>query len=90
MADQPGRAPNHFVVFVPGYMGSQLASKKTGRLVWIDIRSMLKNPLNLKEAVEELFETMTYPNDDLVPAGILKDRFEHRPISKDRFWFQIH
>ena len=71
MTTQPSSPPPHFIVIVPGYMGSKLRDKKTGDIVWIDVPSMLKNPLKIEASVRRMFETMKYPNDDLEPAGII-------------------
>ncbi len=36
--------PKHFIVIVPGYMGSLLRDKKKGDIVWLDVAGLLKNP----------------------------------------------
>lgn len=69
----PDGAPPHFIVVVPGYMGSQLRDRHTGEMVWIDLTSLPLNPLRWEEWIDRLFTSMTYPNDDLEPAGIVED-----------------
>jgi pimeloyl-ACP methyl ester carboxylesterase len=65
--------PPHFIVLVPGYMGSQLRDRQTGEMVWIDFPSLLKNPLGMGTSIDRLLEHMAYPNDALEPAGIVND-----------------
>ena len=65
--------PRHFVVIVPGYMGSKLRDKTTGKVLWIDLGTIPSNPLKWKDWVDHLFEAMTYPNDNLEPAGIVDE-----------------
>lgn len=86
MSNQPGSPPNHFVVFVPGYMGSKLRSRSTGEIVWIDLRAMLKNPFRLPQAIDEFFDQMQYPNDDLEPAGILDQVVFVPPLFKQEHY----
>jgi hypothetical protein len=65
--------PPHFIVLVPGYMGSQLRDHQTGQMVWVDFPSLLRNPLGVGGAIDHLLEQMAYPNDALEPAGIVND-----------------
>jgi pimeloyl-ACP methyl ester carboxylesterase len=65
--------PPHFIVIVPGYMGSKLRDKNTGEIVWLDLPGMLRNPFKIGDAVDTMLKKMTYPNADLEPAGILDD-----------------
>jgi pimeloyl-ACP methyl ester carboxylesterase len=71
MSDRKVGPPDHFIVIVPGYMGSKLRDKNTGEIVWLDIPKLLSNPLKTGEAIDGLLEKMAYPNDDLEPAGII-------------------
>jgi Lecithin:cholesterol acyltransferase len=68
-----GSPPPHFIVIVPGYMGSNLRSRKTGRVVWLDFATVPLNPLEWGRWVDDLFADMAYPNDDLEPAGITEE-----------------
>lgn len=36
-SETPAGPPLHFLVIVPGYMGSLLKDKKTGKMVWLDL-----------------------------------------------------
>ena len=65
--------PNHFIVIVPGFMGSKLRDRATGELVWIDLKSIPLLPTQWKGWLENLFAKLTYPNEDLEPAGILDE-----------------
>lgn len=73
MPDANSGPPPHFIVIVPGYMGSRLRSRKTGRVVWLDFSTVPLNPLEWGGWVDKLFEDMAYPNDDLEPAGISEE-----------------
>jgi hypothetical protein len=68
----PNGAPKHFIVIVPGYMGSMLGDRHTGETFWIDVPSLLKNPLQIGQKVDRMLEMMVYPNDALQPTGILE------------------
>lgn len=74
--------PPHFIVFVPGYMGSRLRSRSTGKLVWVDIPSLLRRPFAIPDALTDLFDQMRYPNDDIFPDGILDEVVFLPPLFK--------
>jgi len=63
--------PPHFVVVVPGYMGSQLRDSQDGRILWVDIPGLLRDPLNIPATVDHMLERLKYPNPDIVPAGLM-------------------
>lgn len=65
--------PPHFIVFVPGFMGSQLRDRTTGKTVWLDFSSVPLNPLQWDDWFNHLFQQMLYPNPNLEPAGIVQD-----------------
>lgn len=73
MSSDTARVPPHFIVVVPGYLGSKLRDRTTGKTVWVDFGSMPKNPLHWGDWVKELADSIAYPNDNLEPAGILDD-----------------
>ncbi len=64
--------PPHFIVIVPGYMGSKLRDPATGKLVWVDFNSIPANPLQWDDWIDNLFQKLTYPNP-LEPAGIVEE-----------------
>lgn len=63
--------PPHFVVVVPGYMGSQLRDSQDGRILWVDIPGLLRDPLDIPANVDHMLERLKYPNPDIVPAGLM-------------------
>ena len=65
--------PPHFIVIVPGYMGSRLRDTKTGELIWIDFSTIPINPLKWDDWLDNLFTKMEYPNEDLQPDGIVDE-----------------
>ena len=84
-----GSPPPHFIVIVPGYMGSQLRDKKTGEIVWLDFPGMLKNPLKVGEAITNMLEKMKYPNSDLEPAGIVNQVLVAPPLFKQEQYIRL-
>lgn len=104
MTDQdptaPGSRERHFIVIVPGYMGSKLRDKHSGEIIWGDFSSLIKNPLKLESGLNNLFDSMVYPNDDLEPAGILdqvtfllpwakQDHYGRLLLALDRMGYRI-
>jgi hypothetical protein len=81
--------PRHFLVFVPGYMGSRLRSRSTGELVWIDFPALFASPARLPRAVDELLERLHYPNDDLEPAGIVDEVIFAPPLFKQQHYGRL-
>jgi pimeloyl-ACP methyl ester carboxylesterase len=71
MNDAEGSIPPHFLVVVPGMMGSKLRDRRTGKLVWLDFDDFPINPFEWDDWIENLFGQMTYPNENLEPAGIM-------------------
>jgi pimeloyl-ACP methyl ester carboxylesterase len=63
--------PPHFIVIVPGYMGSKLRDTQDGRTLWVDIPGLLRDPLNIPANVDHMLERLKYPNPDIVPAGLM-------------------
>src|SRR5262245_5568954 len=51
MSQNPGGVPSHFIVVVPGYMGSKLRDRTTGEIVWLDVPALLRDPLHLKRSL---------------------------------------
>lgn len=64
--------PNHILVFVPGYLGSTLRDKATGRNVWLDFSTFPLNPLDWDDWLDEWMRLMTYPSD-MEASGIVDD-----------------
>ena len=88
-AYEPSKPPRHFVVIVPGYMGSLLRDKKTGQTVWIDFPALLKNPLKIGSAIDEMLQKMAYPNEDLEPAGIMNQVLIVPPFAKQEHYGRL-
>src|SRR5258706_7259493 len=74
MSNEMGGVPPHFIVFIPGIMGSRLRDQTTGEIVWVDFSSFpFFNPLEWDKWLSHLLETMAYPNEHLEPAGIVDE-----------------
>jgi hypothetical protein len=71
MDRNPTPIPPHFLVVVPGMMGSKLRDRRTGQLVWLDFDSFPLNPFDWDDWVGNLLTEMVYPNENLEPAGIM-------------------
>lgn len=82
MSSLPVGVPPHFVVFVPGYLGSRLRDKTTKQIVWGDFSSIPANPLKWRGWLDNLVNTLKYPNDNLEPAGILDELLFIPPWAK--------
>lgn len=82
MARHYPKPPPHFLVIIPGYMGSRLRSRTTGELVWLDIPRLFNDPMRLPDMLVNLFKQLKYPNDDLVPDGIMDEVIFLPPLFK--------
>jgi hypothetical protein len=86
LANEP---PPHFIVIVPGYMGSKLRNKTTGKIVWVDFRSIPLSPMGWDDWLDDLFKQMVYPNDDLEPAGIMDEVLFVPPWAKQEHYGRL-
>lgn len=73
MSGQSSGIPPHFLVIVPGYMGSTLRDRNTGQTVWVDFSSAPVNPLRWDDWIAGLIQSMNWPNDAIEATGILND-----------------
>lgn len=71
MPAQNSKIPPHFLVIVPGWMGSNLQA--ADKMVWGNFFHTMRNPLQWRTQLDSLFQAMTYPNPELKPAGILDE-----------------
>lgn len=74
--------PKHILVFIPGFMGSQLRSRSTGETIWLDIPHLLGDPIHLPEKLYTNLQKLKYPNDDLVADRILDQILFLPPLFK--------
>lgn len=86
MESLPIGVPPHFVVFVPGYLGSRLRDKTTDQIVWGDFSSIPANPLKWRGWLDNLVNTLKYPNENLEPAGILDELLFIPPWAKQEHY----
>lgn len=73
MATAENTVPRHFLVIVPGYMGSKLRHRDSREVVWVNTANIPWNPLQWKSWLTTLLTTLEYPNDKLEPCGIIDD-----------------
>lgn len=71
MSRRVGEVPPHFVVFVPGYMGSKLRYKASGEVLWVDPGTIPVAPWKWGGWLDRLLGDMAYPNEGLEPSGIM-------------------
>ncbi len=64
------KQPDHFIVLIPGYMGSKLRDKDTKKVVWMDVPSILKDPLHIGASIEGILSALAYPGN-LEAGGIV-------------------
>ena len=77
-----GAPPDHFIVFVPGFLGSKLRDRNTKEMVWLDFSSIPRNPFLWNDWLDNLFKRMAYPNPDLEPAGVVEEEPLLPPLFK--------
>jgi pimeloyl-ACP methyl ester carboxylesterase len=89
MSVQSDGVPKHFVVIVPGIMGSKLRDRTTDELVWVDFGSIPLNPLQWNEWLDNSLRRLVYPNDDLEPAGIMDQVIFVPPWAKQEHYSRL-
>lgn len=93
MPDTPTR-PDHFIVLVPGYMGSTLRSKRTGRMVWGNFDQSLReatqgNPFGWIGWIQDFLNGMKYPNPDLEAVGLMEEVAFFPPLYKQEHYQRL-
>ncbi|MFN8498595.1 MAG: CHAT domain-containing protein [Anaerolineae bacterium] len=86
MSEAQSQVPPHFLVMIPGIMGSKLRNKKTGEIVWIDPGGVPKNPFQWNAWIDHLLGELAYPNDDLEPAGVMDKLIFVPPWAKQEIY----
>lgn len=81
--------PPHFIVFVPGFLGSLLSDQTTDETVWIDFSRVPLNPLEWGRWLDELFQAMRYPNNHLKASGIVDDVIFAQPWIKQEQYSRL-
>ncbi|MFN8483154.1 MAG: CHAT domain-containing protein [Anaerolineae bacterium] len=89
MSDPQPQIPLHFLVMIPGIMGSKLRNKKTGEIVWVDFGAIPKNPFQWNAWIDHLLGQMAYPNDDLEPAGVMDKLIFVPPWAKQEIYSRL-
>jgi pimeloyl-ACP methyl ester carboxylesterase len=83
------KIPTHFLVIVPGFMGSKLRDKMTGEIIWVDFSSIPLNPFEWDKWIENLFSKLVYPNDNLEPDGIMDEVLFLPPWAKQEHYGRL-
>ncbi|NJP04827.1 MAG: hypothetical protein HC837_03940 [Chloroflexaceae bacterium] len=69
----PITRPDHFLVILPGWMGSKLRDRTTGEIAWIDFASIPWNPFEWDGWVASFCARLAYPNDQLEPFAVMDE-----------------
>jgi pimeloyl-ACP methyl ester carboxylesterase len=83
------KVPSHFLVIVPGFMGSKLQDKTTGEIVWVNFSSIPLNPFEWEKWIDNLFSKLSYPNGYLEPAGIMDEVLFIPPWAKQEHYGRL-
>jgi hypothetical protein len=91
MPDNISPIPPHFLVIIPGFMGSNLRDPMTNRRVWIDLPTLLKNPIKIKSAFEGMAQAMTFSEQrlELEPDGVVDDVLFMPPLVKQEQYSRL-
>lgn len=89
MTGNLGQVPPHFLVIVPGYMGSALRNKKSGQTIWVDFSTVPFNPLEWGGWIDNLLQQMAYPNDDLEAVSIMNEVIFVPPWAKQEHYGRL-
>jgi pimeloyl-ACP methyl ester carboxylesterase len=86
--------PDHFIVLVPGFMGSTLRSKRTGRMVWGNFDQSLKeatrgNPFGWIGWIRDFLNGMRYPNPDLEAVDLMEEVAFFPPLYKQEHYQRL-
>ncbi len=93
MTETPTR-PDHFIVLVPGFMGSTLKSKRTGRMVWGNFDQSLReatrgNPFGWIGWIRDFLNGMRYPNPDLEAVDLMEEVAFFPPLYKQEHYQRL-
>lgn len=72
MSSEQNLVPKHFVVIVPGYMGSKLRDPQSREVVWVNLSSVPWQPWEWESWLNRLIGRMKYPSA-LEPAGMMDE-----------------
>src|SRR5215218_4559305 len=89
MSVRSDEVSKHFVVVVPGIMGSKLRDRTTNELVWVDFDSIPLNPFQWNEWLDSSLDRLIYPNDNLEPAGIMDQVIFVPPWAKQEHYSRL-
>jgi pimeloyl-ACP methyl ester carboxylesterase len=89
MTSSSAGIPPHFIVIVPGFMGSELRHRETGELAWPALSSIPRNPFQWRGWVENFVATLTYPNDDLIPTDLIHEVVFIPPWAKQEHYGRL-
>jgi pimeloyl-ACP methyl ester carboxylesterase len=80
--------PPHFIVIVPGFMGSKLSDPNSGEMVWGDFTSMPLNPFEWNRWLDSKLDRLKYPSK-LEPAGIMDEVLFVLPWAKQEEYSRL-
>jgi hypothetical protein len=81
--------PKHILVIVPGFMGSKLKNQSSGELVWLNLYKLLNDPTRIGSGINKFLKELEYPNNDLVPDGIIDQMVFIPPLFKQEHYGRL-
>lgn len=89
MSKETATRKDHFIVFVPGFGGSLLRSKRTNKLAFIDFEDMpILKFWNLEQWFTDLVDELKYPNE-VEPAGLVNEVVFLLPWAKQEHYGRL-
>lgn len=89
MSKEVAKRKDHFIVVVPGFGGSLLRSKRTGKLAFIDLSEMPVLKLwNLEQWFTDLVEELKYPNQ-VEPVALVNEVVFLLPWAKQEHYGRL-
>ena len=83
------KIPPHYLIIIPGFMGSKLRKKSSGEVVWLDFSSLPINPFQWHTWLEQYFRQLAYPNDDIEAFQLMNELFIASPWVKQEHYEQL-
>ena len=83
------KTPPHFLVIIPGFMGSKLRDKTSNEVVWVDFSTIPTNPLAWQGWLERFLNHLAYPNEDIEAFQVLDEFIIASPWAKQEHYQQL-
>ncbi len=81
--------PSHYLVIIPGFMGSKLRDKETGEFVWVNLSSLPPNPFEWEVWLDRMLTRLKYPNDALEAVDVMDEVIFVSPWAKQEHYVRL-